>query len=144
MILTSTARNSMQLPVAHGRGADVWWKQYALPLGAVLPGSEMTAHGKIQAKNYNLFDIEFRIGLFVSDGLLNPSPGNDDCLHPLTGENVGPSVSDKYKPLMEIWNFVMPDGLADPWLCLRVSMRSTQAVATTRIDFGNGYLQVRA
>ena len=142
MILTSRARYSLELPVAYGRGADTWWLQYAVPLANTPPGTELHAFGKIQGKNYNPFAVEFRCGLFLTDGLVNPDTGNSKCLHPLTGENLGPDVADKYVTLMDAWSLPMPDGLTNPFLSLKVSVRSTQAKAATRVQFGNGYLQV--
>lgn len=141
MILTSTSRNSLTLPVAYGRGADVWWVQYAVSLKDIAPGTQITATGRTQGKDYNPFAVEFRTGLFLSSGLVNPAPGNGSCLHPILGENLGPDVADKYGTLGDTWSFVMPDGLVDPYLAYRVSLRSTQAISTTRVEFGNGYLQ---
>ena len=140
MILTSTSRNSLSLPVV-AAGTDVWWLQYAIPLADIEPGTELHARGKIQGKNYNTFDVEFRCGLFVQDGLFNPT-SSSGVLHPLTGENIGPAVSDKYNVADEAWSFSMPSGLSEPFLVFRVSLRSTQSTSTTRIQFGNGYLQL--
>jgi hypothetical protein len=147
MIKSDITRSHDALPVGNV-GDDDWWIQYLVMVPGVFHwGHEFLLNGELQAKNQNPFNIEYRIGLFLEpEGVsVNPTAGPINRLHPITGENVGSYqlIVDKYRTLTKTWYYAATKELKNPVFTLRCSARSTQAIESTRLGFGNGHLQVR-
>lgn len=123
MILRDTTLSHVRQPVGVVGSSD-WMPVFTINI----PAGVAICHGKLQAKCYEPFAIEWCIALILDGVILNP----------VTGENVGPSVEDKYKCLHDHAFFEGDGGVLS--LCSRA--RSTKAVDSTRLDFGNGLLQV--
>jgi hypothetical protein len=139
MIQTDNAKTYARSPIEPA-DSERWWQQFALYLDPPA-GMEIAAHGKLQFKCYEQFAVECRIGLFFEPGpVLASIPSPAGVLHPITGANTHPEVGDKYLVLTEQVYFTLP---GPGFLVLRASARSTAAVYTSRIDFGNGLLQAR-
>lgn len=147
MVVTDTTQSYAEIVVGV-QGTDNWQRMYGVQVnGPFFGGEEITVKGKLQGSNKSgqNFDIEYRIGLFA---YLDQIPaaaqvGTLGCIHPITGENIGPynEVTGKYCVLEEDFTYIVPGPCSYVWFDLRASARSTAAVATTRLAFGNGFLQ---
>jgi hypothetical protein len=142
MIVSDTTIGFPQMGI-EPPGDGAWVAQLCV-FADVPVGSWVHAHGKIQFKCYEPFAVECRMALIFEVGMIAvriaaKRPAN--ILHPVTGANVHPEVGDKYLVLSEQVYFQPP--APSGFVVLRVSARSTRAVPTSRIAFGNGLLQAR-
>jgi hypothetical protein len=142
-MITSDAKHAFSEIPIEPPGDGAWVKQFCVPVDCA-EGGWVHAHGKIQFKCYEPFAVECRMALIFEVGMIAvriaaKRPAN--ILHPVTGANVHPEVGDKYLVLSEQVYFQPP--APSGFVVLRVSARSTRAVPTSRIAFGNGLLQAR-
>ena len=142
MIWRDTSKSYAELVV--GPAGEVRWTRiFTCQLGPLKAGDALTVYGQLQGARSNDFDVEYRIALEVADGAPASSRTTNPSQHPLTGENIGPSTSDKYVCLSHLLEFDLPADFSDAYATLWAAARSTAATASTRQSLSNGYLSVR-